>query len=80
MEEKSLLRNLIQTATNIVTEGFEQGDDVQTILDAAERNIMEVSERRNKSGFLTISEVLNTAIENIDQLARNDANWLCSVR
>ena len=72
VEEKSLLRNLIQTATNIVTEGFEQGDDVQTILDAAERNIMEVSERRNKSGFLTISEVLNTAIENIDQLARND--------
>ena len=72
VEEKSLLRNLIQTATNIVTQGFEQGDDVQTILDAAERNIMEVSERRNKSGFLTISEVLNTAIENIDQLARND--------
>ncbi|GAA2912706.1 replicative DNA helicase [Enterococcus pseudoavium] len=72
VEEKSLLRNLIQTATNIVTEGFEQGDDVQTILDAAERNIMEVSERRNKSGFLTISEVLNTAIENIDQLARNN--------
>lgn len=72
IEEKSLLRNLIQTATNIVTQGFEQGDDVQTILDTAERNIMEVSERRNKSGFLTISEVLNTAIENIDQLARNN--------
>lgn len=72
VEEKSLLRNLIQAATNIVTQGFEQGDDVQTILNTAERNIMEVSERRNKSGFLTISEVLNTAIENIDQLARND--------
>ncbi|MGX7204540.1 replicative DNA helicase [Enterococcus pingfangensis] len=72
VEEKSLLRNLIQTATNIVTQGFEQGDDVQTILDTAERDIMEVSERRNKSGFLTISEVLNTAIENIDQLARNN--------
>ncbi|GCF92404.1 replicative DNA helicase [Enterococcus florum] len=72
VEEKSLLRSMIQAATNIVTQGFEQGDDVQTILDTAERDIMEVSQRRNKSGFLTIAEVLNTAIENIDQLARNN--------
>lgn len=72
VEEKSLLRNLIQTATNIVTEGFEQSEDVQTILDAAERNIMEVSERRNKSGFLAISDVLQNAFENIDQLSRNN--------
>ncbi|MBV7392167.1 MULTISPECIES: replicative DNA helicase [Enterococcus] len=72
VEEKSLLRNLIQTATNIVTEGFEQSDDVQTILDTAERSIMEVSERRNKSGFLAISDVLTSAIENIDQLSRNN--------
>ena len=31
VEEKSLLRTLIQTATGIVTKGFEQGEEVQTI-------------------------------------------------
>ncbi|MGC6769089.1 replicative DNA helicase [Enterococcus sp. LJL128] len=68
VEQKSLLRNLIHTATEIVTKGFEQGEDVETILDDAERSILEVSEKRNRSGFLSISEVLNTAIANIDQL------------
>ena len=36
VEQKSLLRNLIQTATEIVTKGFEQGEDVESILDEAE--------------------------------------------
>lgn len=72
VEEQSLLRNLITTATDIVTKGYEQGQDVQTILDDAERNILEVSEKRNRSGFLSIAEVLNTSIETIDRLSRNN--------
>ncbi|EPI02549.1 MULTISPECIES: replicative DNA helicase [unclassified Enterococcus] len=72
VEEKSLLRTLIQTATGIVTKGFEQGEEVQTILDDAERSILEVSEKRNRSGFLSISEVLNNTIETIDKLAQNN--------
>ena len=68
VEQKSLLRNLIHTATEIVTKGFEQGEDVETILDEAERSILEVSEKRNRSGFLSISDILNSTIANIDQL------------
>lgn len=72
VEELSLLRNLIQTATSIVSKGFEQGEDVQTILDDAERSILQVSEKRNRTGFLTIAEVLNTAMETIDKLSQNN--------
>lgn len=72
VEQKSLLRNLIQTATDIVTKGFEQGEDVETILDNAERSILEVSEKRNRSGFLSIADVLNTSIANIDRLYQNN--------
>lgn len=70
VEQKALLRNLIQTATDIVTKGFEQGDEVETILDEAERMIMEVSERRNRSGFLAIADVLNTTFAEIDRLSQ----------
>ncbi len=70
VEQKSLLRNLIQTATDIVSKGFEQGDEVEAILDDAERRILEVSEKRNRSGFLSISEVLNTTITQIDKLSQ----------
>ena len=41
-------------------------------MDDAERSILEVSEKRNRSGFLSISDVLNTTIANIDQLYQND--------
>jgi replicative DNA helicase len=70
VEDKAILRSLIHTANQIVTKGFEQGDDVQTIIDDAERSILEVTEKRNSSGFKSIADVLNTAIENIDQLAQ----------
>lgn len=72
VEQKSLLRNLIQTATDIVSQGFEQGEEVEAILDEAERRILEVSEKRNRSGFLSISEVLNTTFAEIDRLSQQE--------
>ncbi|WP_423356989.1 replicative DNA helicase [Melissococcus plutonius] len=72
VEQKSLLRKLIQSATTIVTNSYDQSQDVETILADAEKNILEVSEKRNHSGFLPISDVLNTAIATIDQLYQNN--------
>lgn len=70
VEEKALLRSLIQTATDIVTSGFEQGDAVESILDEAERRILEVSEKRNRSGFLAIADVLGDSINQIERLSQ----------
>lgn len=72
VEQKSILRKLIQTATEIVTNGYEEGNDLGQILDSAERDILEVSEKRNRNGFLPISEVLTSSIAQIDQLYQND--------
>ncbi|WEG73343.1 replicative DNA helicase [Vagococcus intermedius] len=72
VEQKALLRNLIHTATEIVSQGFEQNDEVETILDDAERKILDISEKRNRSGFLSISEVLNDTFEEIDRLSQQD--------
>lgn len=72
VEQKAILRNLIHTATDIVTKGYEEGDELASILDEAERSILEVSERRNRSGFLAISDVLNSSIAQIDQLYQNN--------
>ncbi len=72
VDDKATLRNLIQTASRIVTQGFEQDEDVQSIIDQAEKSIVEVSEKRNSNGFQSIADVLNRTIENIDQLAQNN--------
>ena len=72
VDDKATLRNLIQAANKIVTKGFEQDEDVQAIVEDAEQRILEVSEKRNSTGFQSIADVLNRTIENIDQLAQNN--------
>lgn len=70
--QKATVRRLIKTATEITQKAYTENDDVTTLLDDAERDIMNVSEQRNQSGFKSISDVLNASIEEIDRLYQND--------
>ncbi|KRN28626.1 dnaC protein [Lactobacillus selangorensis] len=69
VQEKSILRKLIQTATGIVTKSYDQDEDVTDLLDDAERDIMNVSENRVGTGFKEINNVLNESLTEIDKLA-----------
>lgn len=71
VEERSLLRRLIQASNDIITETYEESEDVSSILDGAEQKILEVSERKNRSGFQKISDVLRDSMEEIDELYKN---------
>ncbi|HLS67204.1 MAG TPA: replicative DNA helicase [Pseudogracilibacillus sp.] len=68
VEEKALLRRLIQTATDIVTQSFNREDNVEELLDEAERNILEVANKKNTTMFKSIKDVLIDVYENIEQL------------
>ncbi|MDN6712629.1 MAG: replicative DNA helicase, partial [Lacticaseibacillus paracasei] len=45
--QKATVRRLIKTATEITQKAYTENDDVTTLLDDAERDIMNVSEQRN---------------------------------
>lgn len=68
VEEKSLLRRLIRTATNIVSNGYANADDVTDLLSDAEQRIMEISSRRMSSGFIAIRDVLMDVFERVEHL------------
>ncbi|WP_138419131.1 replicative DNA helicase [Aquibacillus sediminis] len=72
VEEKALLRNLIRTATDIVTTSYSQEDDVPGVLNEAEKSILEVSHRNNSGSFKNIKDVLIEVYDNIEQLHHND--------
>ncbi|WP_164670538.1 replicative DNA helicase [Virgibacillus doumboii] len=74
VEEKSLLRRLIRTATDIVTSGFANEEDVEDVLNEAEKNILEVSGRKNSGAFKSIKDVLIEVYDNIEQLQHQDAD------
>jgi replicative DNA helicase len=53
-----------------VANSYNTEDDVTTVLDDAERDIMNVAENRNQSGFKSIKDVLNSAFNEIDRLSQ----------
>lgn len=71
IEEKSMLRRLIRTATQIVSEGYTGGEDVAGMLSEAERRILEISNRRTGSGFIAIRDVLMEVFEKVEVLHQN---------
>lgn len=68
VEEKSLQRRLIRTATQIVTQGYASSEDVGQLLDEAERRILEISQRRFGRGFIAIRDVLMEVFDRIEHL------------
>lgn len=78
VEEKALLRRLISTATDIVTKTFSREDEVEEVLDEAERSILEVSSRKNVNAFKPIKDVLIDVYDNIEQLhhAKDDVTGI----
>ena len=70
--EKSTRRKLIKTSTNIVKTAYQEDEPIANVLDNAEKDILSVSEGRNKAGFIPISTVLRTAYESLEERAKNN--------
>ena len=68
IREKKVLRDLIETATEIVVSSYEDSDDADEILDKAERSIFEISEKRTKRSFYSIREIVKSSFDSIEKL------------
>jgi replicative DNA helicase len=68
IEEKSLLRRLIRTATDIAQDGYTREDEVETVLSEAEKNILAVAQRKNAGAFHNIKDVLVRTYDNIESM------------
>ena len=65
VEEKSLLRQLVEGATAIASMGYEDSEDVRDILDKAEKTILQISNRNGGTDFAVIADVLEATINHI---------------
>lgn len=68
VEEKALLRQLINAATNIAGMGYEGSEEVTSILDSAEKMILSVSSRKMGGDFTPIKSIIFEAFNKIEQL------------
>lgn len=69
VEEKSMLRNLIKAANDIIDAGYDQTEDVEDIMDEAEKKIFNVVQNREQNiGFASISDVLVESFTKLEEL------------
>ncbi len=71
VEDKSILRNLINEATQIATLGYTNELSVTETLDKAESKILSVVKNRKSSDMKQMPEVIAEFQENLEKLANN---------
>ena len=68
IQKKATLRRLISSAAEISDLGYNEKEEIDEILDAAEQKIFAVSKKYIHQGFLSIDNLLSSAFERIDEL------------
>lgn len=71
VEETSILRRLIETATSIASEGYRTDETVNEILDNSEKKILSIVKNRKSSEFRTIKDILIKTQSDIERLSEN---------
>jgi replicative DNA helicase len=68
VRENAILRSLINVSTEVIAECYEHTEDVEELLDRAERMIFEISEQRVNAAFANLKELLKDSIRYTEQL------------
>lgn len=70
VRDKATIRRLIKTATKIAGKGYEDNEDLTTLLDDAERSILNVAESNKNGDLKQISDLLQESAAHIYNLSK----------
>ena len=68
VSEKAMLRNLISTANELVALGYNESEDVDAIMDMAEKNVFELSQKKDAKGYSPLKDVLVDSFAKLEEL------------
>lgn len=68
VEEKSTLRTLIKTANDILTAGYDPTQEVESIMDSAEKKIFNIMQKNNQAGYASIKDILVDSFTELEEL------------
>ncbi len=68
VEEKSLLRCLIKAANELLDMGYSQNEEIETIMDSAEKKIFDIMQRKSQKGYTSIKDVLLDSFTQLQEL------------
>jgi len=68
VEEKSILRQLIKTAGEIEGLGYAQNEEIDNVMDQAEKKIFDIMQGKNQKGYTAIKDVLVETFADLEKL------------
>ena len=68
VEEKAVLRNLIKTANEIIELGYDPTEEVDHIMDSAEKKIFDIMQDKSQKGYTAIKDVLVDSFTQLEEL------------
>lgn len=71
VEEKSILRRLIKSCNDVILKSYEDTEEVNAIIEKAEKSIFDITQGRHREGFAPINEVLLKSFSKIEERAAN---------
>ncbi|NCN06672.1 MAG: replicative DNA helicase [Candidatus Pacebacteria bacterium] len=70
VSEAAIKRRLISVASEITTLAFDEGKDIQDIMDTTEQEVFAVSQKQSQKSFLPVKDTLVESFERLDELQR----------
>lgn len=71
VKDKAVLRNIINTATRIVADGYEDNQEVGVFLDQVESQIFSISQQATQEDFVSVKDLIHPAIEFAEKLTKH---------
>jgi len=74
VEEKYILRNLISTSNELIALGYDETEEVDSIMDVAERRIFDLAQKKNSKGYTSMKDVLVDSFTELEKLYNMKGN------
>ena len=71
VEEKAILRRLITACNNIIKDSYEASEELDIIIDQAEKRVFEISQKKNRQSFESIKTILLDTYAQIEEMTKN---------
>jgi len=72
VEQTSIRRRMLASANELAKLAYDQGKEVKTILDAAEKSVFGLSARRVRHDLESIGTVVSDYYDHVDELSKRD--------
>ncbi len=71
VQQKATSRNLIKVTNDIMKVSYAQTEELDTILEQAEKGIFDIAQNRNNKSYSGMKEILVTTLDNVEKMYEN---------